>query len=59
MVTEANKRDFIFLTANYKLNLQIEQQANAFRKGLSHIIPEGCLDLFNPDELLRLISGDV
>ncbi len=57
-VTEHNKWDFIFLTANYKLNYQMEQAARAFRRGLDMIIPEGCLDLFSPDELLRLISGD-
>lgn len=56
-VTNENKIRYIFLVANYKLNVQIGPQCNAFLGGLSDLIQPHWLRIFNQYELHILISG--
>ncbi len=56
-MTRANSIEYIHLVAHYRLNGQIERQFQAFRRGLSAVIPVHWLALFNQRELQVLISG--
>lgn len=56
-VTRANCIEYIHRVAHYRLNRQIERQFQAFRQGLSAVIPVQWLGLFNQRELQVLISG--
>ena len=56
-VTRTNSIEYLHLVAHYKLNLQIEKQFLAFRKGLSEILPLHWLRLFSQNEFQVLISG--
>lgn len=57
MVTRSNCIEYIHLVAHHKLNVQLSRQFQAFRSGLSKIIPLKWLQLFNQNELQVLISG--
>ena len=56
-VTKDNRINYIRLVANYKMNLQIKKQCNAFLRGLWDIIPLQWLKMFNQQELQTLVSG--
>ena len=56
-VTNENRIRYIYMVANYKLNLQIAKQSNAFLRGLSDLISPHWLRLFNARELDVLVSG--
>ncbi|XP_065569071.1 ubiquitin-protein ligase E3C-like isoform X2 [Artemia franciscana] len=56
-VTSANRIEYIYLVADYKLNKQIQLQCAAFRQGLADVIPLSWLRMFNYKELHVLISG--
>ena len=56
-VTRENSIEYLHLVAHYKLNLQLEKQFRAFRRGLSSILPLHWLRLFSQNELQVLISG--
>lgn len=56
-VTNENKIRYIYLMANYKLNVQIQKQSDAFLRGLSDLIKAEWLQMFNQHELHVLISG--
>ncbi|KAI5476557.1 ubiquitin-protein ligase E3 C [Pseudohyphozyma bogoriensis] len=56
-VTNENRILYIYLTSNYRLNGQIAKQCDAFFSGLSEIIPERFLRLFNQAELKILVGG--
>jgi ubiquitin-protein ligase E3 C len=53
-----NRIKYIFLVANYKLNVQIEKQCNSFFKGLADLIQPKWLKMFNETELQTLICGE-
>lgn len=55
-VTNQNRMRYILLVSNYRLNVQIEKQCAAFFSGLSEIIPERFLRMFNQAELKILIG---
>jgi ubiquitin-protein ligase E3 C len=57
VVTNQNKVEYIFLTANYRLNTQISKQANAFFTGLLDLVQPSWLKMFNEEELQVLIGG--
>lgn len=46
-VTNENKIKYVYLVANYRLNLQIAKQSRAFFSGLSTIIDTKWLRMFN------------
>ncbi|KDE07226.1 hypothetical protein MVLG_02449 [Microbotryum lychnidis-dioicae p1A1 Lamole] len=56
-VTNENRIQYIFLMSHYRLNVQLEKQCAAFFAGLSEIIPERFLRMFNQDELRILVGG--
>ncbi|SCZ97871.1 BZ3500_MvSof-1268-A1-R1_Chr3-3g06425 [Microbotryum saponariae] len=56
-VTSENRIQYIFLMSHYRLNVQLEKQCAAFFAGLSEIIPERFLRMFNQDELRILVGG--
>lgn len=56
-VSNQNRLEYIYLMSNYRLNKVIEKQCAAFFMGLSEIIPERFLRLFNQDELRMLVGG--
>jgi len=56
-VNESNKLEYISLFCNYKLNLQIDKQSQAFLSGLKSTIDPYWIKLFNHEELQIVISG--
>lgn len=50
-VTEANKAEFIRLLCEHRLKGRVEQQLDAFNKGLYEIVPEETLKIFDEREL--------
>lgn len=56
-VTRANRVQYIYLMADYRLNTRIATQTAAFVHGLNELIPRPWLTMFNPDELQMLIAG--
>ncbi|KAL6068639.1 HECT-type E3 ubiquitin transferase [Balamuthia mandrillaris] len=56
-VTNENRIKYIYLVANYRLNIQISRQCTAFLKGFADIIPPEWLRMFNQHELHLLIAG--
>lgn len=57
-VCNENKLEYIQLVANYYTDLQIREQTNAFRDGLSELIDLDWLQMFDSRELQMIISGD-
>ena len=56
-VTNKNIIKYIYLYANYKMNLQIEKQFNAFVTGFNKIFDLKYLKIFSEKELQFLING--
>ncbi len=56
-VTQENKLKYIYLTAHYKVNLQIRQQCEAFFSGLKDLMEPLWIRLFNQKELQLLLGG--
>ncbi|KAI8050799.1 HECT-domain-containing protein [Syncephalis plumigaleata] len=56
-VNSDNRLNYVYLVANYRLNVQIERQSRAFLRGLSHLIELRWLRLFDTLELQGLIGG--
>lgn len=56
-VTNQNRIQYIYLVANYRLNVQISKQCRAFFKGLSTIVDIKWLRMFNEQELQVLLGG--
>src|SRR5581483_4155982 len=46
-VTNGNRIRYIYMMANYRLNRQIDRQCKAFFRGLSDLIDEKWLRMFN------------
>ncbi|KAG6837741.1 hypothetical protein H0H93_003543, partial [Arthromyces matolae] len=56
-VTQDNKREFVQLSAQYRLYSSIEKQIEALSSGFYEIIPKDLITIFNEKELELLISG--
>jgi len=56
-VTQENRIQYIYLVANYKLNVQIKKQSEALFEGVAEMIDPKWLRMFNQQELQILISG--
>jgi ubiquitin-protein ligase E3 C len=56
-VTARNKLQYIHLVANYKLNVQIKPQCDAFLSGFHALIKPRWVRMFSADELQALIGG--
>ncbi|KAF9012343.1 hypothetical protein BDQ17DRAFT_1232733 [Cyathus striatus] len=56
-VTQDNKREFVQLSARYRLYSSIKEQIESFSAGFYEIIPRDLITIFNEQELELLISG--
>ncbi|EKM54444.1 uncharacterized protein PHACADRAFT_174950 [Phanerochaete carnosa HHB-10118-sp] len=56
-VTNENKREFVQLSANYRLYSSIKDQIEALLTGFYEIIPKDLIQIFDEKELELLISG--
>lgn len=56
-VNSSNWIEYISAMADFKLNRQIREQCQAFRQGLTNVLPISWLYMFNTKELQVLISG--
>ncbi|KAJ7462340.1 hypothetical protein B0H11DRAFT_2175426 [Mycena galericulata] len=56
-VTQENKREFVQLSAQYRLYLSIKDQIENLSTGFYEIIPKDLITIFNEQELELLISG--
>ncbi|KAF9241543.1 hypothetical protein BU15DRAFT_87134 [Melanogaster broomeanus] len=56
-VTQENKREFVQLSANFRLYSSISEQIENIVAGFQEIIPNDLITIFNEKELELLISG--
>ncbi|KAF9029021.1 hypothetical protein BDZ89DRAFT_1101623 [Hymenopellis radicata] len=56
-VTQENKREFVQLSAQFRLYSSIQQQIEHLLNGFYEIIPKDLINIFNEQELELLISG--
>ncbi|KAH9485384.1 E3 ubiquitin-protein ligase ptr1 [Psilocybe cubensis] len=56
-VTQENKREFVQLSAQYRLYSSIKDQIESLSSGFYEIIPKDLITIFNEQELELLISG--
>ncbi|KAF8960501.1 HECT-domain-containing protein [Flammula alnicola] len=56
-VTKENRLTYIYLVSHYRLSKQIKQQSDAFFEGLSEMIDQKWLRMFNQQEVQILIGG--
>jgi len=56
-VTKENRLQYIYLVSHYRLSRQIRLQSDAFFEGLSEIIDDKWLKMFNQQELQILLGG--
>ncbi|KIM38451.1 hypothetical protein M413DRAFT_447711 [Hebeloma cylindrosporum] len=56
-VTKENRLTYIYLVSHYRLSKQIKQQSDAFFEGLSQMIDQKWLRMFNQQEVQILIGG--
>ncbi|RDX47077.1 hypothetical protein OH76DRAFT_1406241 [Lentinus brumalis] len=56
-VTNENKKEFVQLSANYRLYSSIKDQIESLVAGFYEIIPKDLVSIFNEQELELLISG--
>ncbi|KAI8331155.1 HECT-domain-containing protein [Chlamydoabsidia padenii] len=56
-VTNENRIRYVYLVANYRLNIQIARQCKAFFSGLSTIVDTKWLRMFNQQELQVMLGG--
>ncbi|CDK24961.1 unnamed protein product [Kuraishia capsulata CBS 1993] len=56
-VTEDNKKMYVSLIVEYRLNTSVEQQMDSFLEGFHQVIPKELVSIFDDQELELLISG--
>lgn len=56
-VTESNKREYLDLLAQYRLESSVKQEIEAFVKGLNEMVPDSLLSAFDEYELELLMCG--
>ncbi|TBU55065.1 hypothetical protein BD310DRAFT_1041405 [Dichomitus squalens] len=56
-VTQENRKEFVQLSANYRLYSSIKDQIESLLAGFYEIIPKDLVSIFNEQELELLISG--
>ncbi|KAH0793417.1 E3 ubiquitin-protein ligase UPL4-like isoform X3 [Histomonas meleagridis] len=57
-VTEENLDEFVSLIKEYTCGSKLDHLRNAFIEGFSEIFPFSYLDIFNENEICRIIRGD-
>lgn len=58
-VIAANRIEYIHRVSNYRMNIQLKRETDAFLKGFSDVIRPEFIRLFSERELQHLISGAV
>ncbi|RMZ81588.1 hypothetical protein DV737_g2513, partial [Chaetothyriales sp. CBS 132003] len=56
-VTNENKREYVELVTEWKINKRVEEQFNAFITGFNELIPADLVNVFDERELELLIGG--
>lgn len=56
-VTQENRREYVQLSAQYRLYSSIKEQIESLSEGFYEIIPKDLITIFNEQELELLISG--
>ncbi|RMZ88822.1 hypothetical protein DV736_g3960, partial [Chaetothyriales sp. CBS 134916] len=56
-VTNENKREYVELVTEWKINKRVEEQFNAFIAGFNELIPADLVNVFDERELELLIGG--
>jgi len=56
-VTDANKKEFLDLIAEYRMTTRIKDQLDSFLQGFYEVIPKNLISMFSEQELELLISG--
>ena len=56
-VTRANRMEYIFLVARYRLNYQMHRASDAFLRGFSTVVPPSWINMFSPSELQLVLGG--
>jgi E3 ubiquitin-protein ligase NEDD4 len=56
-VTNENKKEFIDLVIQWRFVHRIDKQMNNFIKGFNEIVPQRCIQVFDPKEMELLLSG--
>ena len=56
-VTDENKKEYVELVTEWRIQKRIEQQFNAFKAGFNELIPQELVTVFDERELELLIGG--
>lgn len=56
-VTNENKKEFIDLVIQWRFVHRMEKQMKSFMKGFNEIVPQRCIQIFDPKEFELLLSG--
>jgi E3 ubiquitin-protein ligase NEDD4 len=56
-VTNENKKEYVDLVTNWRIQKRIEEQFNCFAQGFNELIPQDLINVFDERELELLIGG--
>lgn len=56
-VTAANRLEYVFLVAHYRLNTQMRKPCDAFLRGFSSVVPATWINILSPPELQLVLGG--
>ncbi|KAI0075827.1 HECT-domain-containing protein [Panus rudis PR-1116 ss-1] len=56
-VTEENKKEYVNLVVEYRIEKRVKEQFDAFMSGFSELIPQDLINVFDERELELLIGG--
>jgi len=56
-VTAANRLEYVFLVAHYRLNSQMRRPCDAFLRGFAEVVPASWVNMFSPTELRLVLGG--
>ena len=56
-VSAANRLEYVFLVAHYRLNTQMRRPCDTFLRGFSEVVPSSWVGMFSPSELQLVLGG--
>lgn len=56
-VTQDNKKDYVDLIVEYRIQKRVQEQFEAFMSGFNELIPQELVNVFDERELELLIGG--
>lgn len=56
-VTDENKEEYVSLVTEWRIQLRVEEQFNAFKSGFNELVPQELINVFDERELELLIGG--